>query len=87
MAFCALNEAKGMGIKMERRNKGKNATIIAALIGVIGTIIAAVIGVIPIRRSGRQRRSKTISGDCKKRKNCYSKERSNLKHISGAVCL
>lgn len=30
---------------MERRNKGKNATIIAALIGVIGTIIAAVIGV------------------------------------------
>lgn len=41
----------------------------------------------PIRGSGRWRRSKTIFGDCKKRKNCYSKERTNLKHISGAVCL
>lgn len=31
---------------MNEKEKGMNATIIAALIGVIGTIIAAVIGVI-----------------------------------------
>lgn len=78
-------------VRSSYRKGGENAAIteedMVSKETVMGKIQTYRYTAFPIRRSGRQRRSKTISGDCKKRKNCYSKERINLKHISGADCL